>query len=230
MGLLENSVTRYSLLILFLFSVLPDSRISLCILQQGCVYRDIFWAVVAGVAATGSWIFPVLWTSSLEPWEQSEWSSTFPTLSHSFSASVRWHGKVIILFWSTSLPFKNMCQNTLQMYERLHYETIISQGKTTKNWEELRIELRSPISLESQNRSFVPYWKRPWCWEGLGAGGEGDDREWDGWMASPTPWAWVWVIFGSWWWTGRPGVLRFMGSQRVGHDWATELNWTEGTA
>ena len=70
-------------------------------------------------------------------------------------------------------------------------------------------------------------WKRPWCWEGLGAGGEGDDRGWGGWMASPTRWAWVWVDSGSVWWTGRPGVLRFMGSQRVGHDWETELNWTE---
>ena len=61
----------------------------------------------------------------------------------------------------------------------------------------------------------------------LGAGGEGDDRGWDGWMASLTQWAWVWVNSGSWWWwTGRPGVLWFIGSQRVGHDWATELNWT----
>ena len=67
--------------------------------------------------------------------------------------------------------------------------------------------------------------KRPWCWEGLGAGGEGDDRGWDGWMASPTRWTWVWVDSGGWWWTGRPGVLRFMGSQRGQHDWATELNW-----
>ena len=66
-----------------------------------------------------------------------------------------------------------------------------------------------------------------WCWEGLGAGGEGDDRGWDGWMASPTRWTWVWLNSRSWWWTGSPGVLRFMGSQRVGHDWATELNWTE---
>ena len=62
---------------------------------------------------------------------------------------------------------------------------------------------------------------------GLGAGGEGDDRGWDGWMASPTQWTWVWVNSGSWWWTGRTGMLRLMGSQRVGHDWATELNWTE---
>ena len=73
----------------------------------------------------------------------------------------------------------------------------------------------------------LTHWKRPWCWEGLGAGGEWDDRGWDGWMASPTWWAWVWVNSGSWWWTGRPGVLWFMGSQRVGHDWVTELNWTE---
>ena len=68
-------------------------------------------------------------------------------------------------------------------------------------------------------------WKRLWCWEGLGARGEGDDRVWDGWMASPTQWTWVWVNSGSWWRTGRTGVLRFMGLQRVGHDWATKLNW-----
>ena len=65
--------------------------------------------------------------------------------------------------------------------------------------------------------------KRPWCWEGLKAGGEGDDRGWDGWMASPTQWTRVWVESRSRWWTGRPDVLQFMGSQRVGHDWATEL-------
>ena len=70
---------------------------------------------------------------------------------------------------------------------------------------------------------------RLWCWEGLGAGGEGDNRGRDGWMASPTRWTWVWVNSGSWWWTERPGVLRFMGSQRVGHNWATELNWTDSS-
>ena len=67
--------------------------------------------------------------------------------------------------------------------------------------------------------------KRLWCWERLKVGGEGDERRWDGWMASLTQWTWVWVDSGSWWWTGRPGVLRFTGSQRVGHDWATQLNW-----
>ena len=72
----------------------------------------------------------------------------------------------------------------------------------------------------------LTHWKRPWCSEGLGAGGEGDDRGWDGWMASLTQWTWVWMNSRSWWWTERPGMLWFRGSQRVGHDW-TELNWTE---
>ena len=73
-----------------------------------------------------------------------------------------------------------------------------------------------------------PHWKS-WLTDAgryWGAGGEGDDRGWDGWMASPTWWTWVWVNSGSWWWTGRPGVLQFMGSQRVRHDWVTELNWS----
>ena len=70
----------------------------------------------------------------------------------------------------------------------------------------------------------LTHWKRPWCWEGLGAGGEGDERGWDGLMASPTRCVWVWVNPGSWWWTGRPGVLWLMGSQRAGQYLATELN------
>ena len=73
----------------------------------------------------------------------------------------------------------------------------------------------------------LTHWKRPWCWEGLGAGGEGDNREWDGWMASLTRWTWVWINSKSWWWTGRPGMLQFMGLQRVRHNWVTELNWNE---
>ena len=80
-------------------------------------------------------------------------------------------------------------------------------------------------STLATSREELTDWKRLWCWEGLGAGGEGDNRGWDGWMASQTRWTWVWVNSRSWWWTGRPGLLQFMGSQRVGHDWVTELNW-----
>ena len=63
--------------------------------------------------------------------------------------------------------------------------------------------------------------EKAWCWERLKAG-EGDDRGWDGWMALPTRWTWVWASSGRWWRTGKPGVLQSMWLQRIGHDWATE--------
>ena len=74
----------------------------------------------------------------------------------------------------------------------------------------------------------LTHWKRPWCWERLKAGGEGDNRGWDGWMASQTQWAWVWASSGSRWWTGKPGVLQSMGSQRVRHTEWLELKWKIG--
>ena len=69
----------------------------------------------------------------------------------------------------------------------------------------------------------LTHWKRPWCWEGLRAWGEGANRGWDGWISSLTQCTWVWVNSGSWWWTGRPDMLQSMGLQRVGLDW-TELS------
>ena len=80
----------------------------------------------------------------------------------------------------------------------------------------------SPLATSCEK---LTHWKRPRCWERLKVGGEGDDRGWDGWMASLTQWTWVWVDSGSWWWTGKPGMLQFMASQRVRHNWVTELNW-----
>ena len=69
----------------------------------------------------------------------------------------------------------------------------------------------------------LTHWKRPWCWERLKAGREGDDRGWDGWMASPTQWTWVWVTYGSWWWTGKPSMLQSMGSHKR---WTQLSDWT----
>ena len=86
-------------------------------------------------------------------------------------------------------------------------------------------EAETPVLWPSHAE--LTHWNRPWCWEGLGAGGEGHDRGWAGWMASLTQWTWFWVNSESWWWTGRPGLLWFIGSQRVRHDWAIELNWIE---
>ena len=72
----------------------------------------------------------------------------------------------------------------------------------------------------------LTYWKRPWFWERLKAWGEGDNRRWDGWMASLTQWTWVWVSSGSWWWTGKPGVLYSpWGCKEL--DMTEWLNWTE---
>ena len=70
----------------------------------------------------------------------------------------------------------------------------------------------------------VTHWKRLWCWERLKTGGEGDDRGWDSWMASPTQWTWVWVSSGSWWWTGKSGVLHSVG---VTKSWTQLSNWIE---
>ena len=105
---------------------------------------------------------------------------------------------------------------------RNFYQVIVIKFRYKK---EAKWSTEMASSSESTLRMRRPkYWrdlthqKRLWCWEGLGAGGEGDDRGWDGWMASRTRWTWVWVNSGSWWWTGRPGVLQFMGSQRVRHN------------
>ena len=80
------------------------------------------------------------------------------------------------------------------------------------------------LKLKLQYFGHLTHWKRPLGWERLKAG-EGNDRGWDCWMASLTRWSWVWASSGNWWWTGKPGVLQSMGSQRVRNDWATELNW-----
>ena len=113
--------------------------------------------------------------------------------------------------------------------------------------------LRVPSTARRSNQSILKefgpeYSWKDWCWswnsntlatwckelthlKRLKVGGEGDDRGWDGWMVSPTQWTWVWVNSRSWWWTGKPGVLQSMGSQKVRHDWATELNcwWQTST-
>ena len=100
-------------------------------------------------------------------------------------------------------------------------QSILKEISPGGSLEGMMLKLKSSTLATSCEE--LTHWKRLWHWEGLGAGGEGDVRGWDGWMASPTRWTWAWVNSGRWWWTGRPDVLWFMGSQRVGHDWATEL-------
>ena len=85
-------------------------------------------------------------------------------------------------------------------------------------------EAETPIFWPPDYEELI-HLKRPWCWERLRVGGKEDDRGWDGWMASPTQWTSVWVNSGSWWWSGRPGMLQYMGSQES--DATEQLNWTE---
>ena len=89
------------------------------------------------------------------------------------------------------------------------------------------VEAETPLRWRADWCEEATHLKRPWCWERLKAGGEGDDWGWDRWMASLTQWAWVSVNSGCWWQTGRPGMMQSMGSQTVGHDWVSELNWTK---
>ena len=103
-------------------------------------------------------------------------------------------------------------------------QSILKKISPEYSLEGLMLKLTNSNTLATSFKELT-HWKRLWCWARLKAGGKGDDRRWDGWMASSTWWTWVWVNSGSWWWTGRPGVLQSMGSKRVGHNWATELNW-----
>ena len=91
-------------------------------------------------------------------------------------------------------------------------------------------EAETPILWPPDAKSWL-IWKDPNAWKDWRREEKGTtEDEMDGWMASLTLWAWVWVNSGSWWWTGRPGVLQSMESQRVGHDWGTELNWDSSTS
>ena len=94
------------------------------------------------------------------------------------------------------------------------------------NWKNHSLEAETLVLWPPDAKSWL-IWKDPDAEKDLRAGGEGDGKGWDGWMASLTQWTWVWVNSGSWWWTGSPGMLQFIGSQGVGLDWATELNWTD---
>ena len=126
---------------------------------------------------------------------------------------------------------KNWCFSTVVLKKTLECPLDFKEIKPAnpignQTWIFIRrndAEVEAPIFWPPDVKSRL-IGKKPLCWERLRARGKRDNRGWDGWMASLTRWTWVWVNSGSWWWTGRPEVLWFMGSQRVGHDSVTELN------
>ena len=147
------------------------------------------------------------------------------------ACKLAFNGNVVLDCWLWCVC---VCETTIQYYisiKKLHFHSgnwwwtgrpgvlrFMESQRFGHNW---ATELNWTVEIFKD----PTHLKRPWCWERLKAGGERDNRGWDGWMASPNQWTWVWVDSGCWWWTGRPGVLWFMGLQRVRHDWATELNW-----
>ena len=151
--------------------------------------------------------------------------------SYAFSSSHVWLWE---LDYKESWAPKNWCFWTVVLEKTLvspldckEIQSVHPKGKSVLNfhWKDWCWSWNSNTLATSCEE--LTHWKRPWCWERLKARGEGDDRGWDGWMASLTQWTWVWVNSGGWWWTGRPGMLQSMESQRVRHEWVTELNWTE---
>ena len=150
--------------------------------------------------------------------------------SYGFSSGHVWMWE---LDYKESWALKNWCFWTVLLEQTLESpldckEIQAVHPKGDQSWVftgRTDVEAKTPILWPPDVKSWF-IWKDPDA-ERLRAGGEGDDRGWDVWMASPTQWTWVSVNSGSWWWTERPGMLRFMGSQRVGHDWVTKLNWTE---
>ena len=149
--------------------------------------------------------------------------------TYSFSSSHVW---MCELDYKESWVLKNWCFWTVVLEKTLESplgckeinQSILKEISPEYSLERLMLKLK--LQYVDHLMQELTHWKRPWSWERLKAGGEGDHREWDGWIASSTRWTWVWANFRSWWWTGKPGVLQSMGLQRVGHDWATELNWT----
>ena len=150
--------------------------------------------------------------------------------SYGFSSSHVWMWE---LDSKESWAPKNWCFWTvlLRRLLRVHWtarrsnHSILYKISPEYSLEVLMLELKLQYFGHPMRRT--DHWKRPWFWARLKTVGEGDNREWDGWMTSLKWWMLVWVGSGSWWLIGKPGVLQSMRSQKVGHDWVTKLNWTE---
>ena len=157
---------------------------------------------------------------------------TLPTKIHPVKAMVF----PVVMYRCESWTIKKAEYQTIDAFELWCWRRFLRVPGTTRRSNQSILKEISPeyllqglmLKLKLLWPPDVKNWlTRPWCWERLNAGGEGADRGCDGWMASLTRWAWVWVSSGSWWWTRKPGVLQSIGSQRFGHDRATELNWTD---
>ena len=143
----------------------------------------------------------------------------------------------VVMYEYESWTIKKAECRRIDAFELWHWRRLLRVPWTSgRSNQSILKEISPEYSLEGQmlklKRQYfghlmqLIHLKRPWCWERLMARGEGNNRGWDGWMVSLTWWTWVWASSKSWWWTGKTGVLQSMGSQRVRHNWVTELNWS----
>ena len=203
----------------------PPPRLVLSFIQNWaeCVSADLRRCVPQGCALC---FWPKVFVHDLDGILRS-WCSHLYHLSH--------QGSPAIMYGCESWTIEKAVHQIIDAFELWCWRRLLKVPWTArKSNQSIVKDISSEYSLEGlmlklKFQSFghlakeeLTHWKRPWCWKRLKVGGEGDDRGWDGWMASPTQWTWVWVSSRSWWWTGKPGMLQFMGLQRVRHDWATE--------
>ena len=195
--------------------------------KQFCcqVYTSRNWKSTC-TQKTCIWRFGAVWLMTTQKWKETRCSTTAEWINKIWSVHMMeyysatemklWHA---LQSWWTLITLCSMKETNITDHILYYFVSIKCHWKDwCWNW--------SSNTLVTSCEELT-HWKRPWFWEILTAGGEGVDRGWDGWTALLTRWTWVWTSSGSWWRTGKPVRLQSMGSQRVGHDWVTELNWTE---
>ena len=196
--------------------------------ERGCS-RECGSGAGGGVALSACWrpgvriscsrvlTFGVWWQGQIQQFSyQASFRTQFWVFSKKFSPELIFLDVSMIVWTENQINLESLHCKEIQSVNPKGNQSWIFIGRTDA-------EAESPTLWPPNVKNWL-LGKDPDTGKWLKAGGEGDDRGWDGWMASLTQWTWVWVSSRSWWWTGRPGVLQSMGLQRVGHDWVTELN------